>query len=118
MAMVSFGTLFALGIAKIKRPESHKRLILFATCMLLNAAVGRLYRPMFAPMPPPPWLVFVTVDSILVACLVYDWKTRGRPHPVTVAAGSVLVGLQIIRFLVPGTELWRSIYDRLLLLVA
>jgi hypothetical protein len=118
MAMLAFGVMFALAIRNVKRTDYHKRWMLFATCMLLNAPVGRLYRPVFSPGPPLPLVVFATVDSILVACLLYDWKTLRRPHPVTLAAGGVLVGLQIVRFPFPETALWHATYDALLGLVA
>lgn len=118
MAMASFGTLFALAIWYRRRPDYHKRFMLFATSMLLNAPVGRLFRPVFSPAPPPPWLVFATVDTILVACLLYDWKTRGRPHIVTLVGGSLLLAQQLLRFVVADTAAWHAIYDTLLRLVA
>ena len=57
VALTAFAIMVTLAIRKRRRPASHKRLMLFATCMLLNPPVGRLYRPVFAPSPPPPWLV-------------------------------------------------------------
>jgi hypothetical protein len=118
VAMVAFGTMFALAIRSVRRPDRHKRWMLLATCMLLNAPVGRLYRPLFAPGPPSPWLVFATVDAILVACLVHDRRTLGRPHPVTLLGGSVLLGAQFLRSVVASTPMWRATYDTLLRLVA
>jgi hypothetical protein len=115
--LIAFAVMVALAIRKRNRPASHKRLMLFATCMLLNAPVGRLYRPMFNPAPPPPWLVFATVDTILVAILVYDWKTLHRIHPVTAVAGVVLLASQILRFPLAKMGWWHATYDVLLRLV-
>lgn len=117
VALSAFATMVALAIHKRRRPASHKRLMLFATCMLLNPPVGRLYRPMFAPSPPPPWLVFATIDAILVACILYDWKTMRRLHPVTVASGVALLAFQILRFPLPRMAWWQTTYDVLLRLV-
>jgi hypothetical protein len=117
VAMVAFGTMFALAIGSIRRPDRHKRWMLLASCMLLNAPVGRLYRPLFAPGPPWPWLVFATVDVILIACLVHDRKTLGRPHPVTLIGGSILVAARFLRSTIAATPLWRATYDALLQLV-
>jgi hypothetical protein len=116
-ALVAFAALFTLGVYKRRRPASHKRLMLFATCMLLNPPVGRLYRTVFAPSPPPPWLVFATIDVILVAFIVYDLRTMRRLHPVTVASGMVLLTFQIIRFYIPQMAWWQAAYDILLRLV-
>jgi hypothetical protein len=116
-ALVTFAALFAAAIHMRRKPDSHKRLMLFATSMLLAAPVGRLYRPVFAPAPPPPWLVLGTVDTILVACLAYDWRTRRRVHPATAIAGSVLIASQVLRFVIPGTAWWRATYDVIIQLV-
>lgn len=117
VALIAFATMVALAIWKRSRPESHKRLMLFATCMLLNPPVGRLYRPVFDPAPPPPWLVFATIDSIVIACLLYDLKTLRRPHSVTIGAGIALVAFQVLRFHVPETAWWQATYDALLRLL-
>jgi hypothetical protein len=117
-ALITFAAFVALAINKRGRPASHKRLMLFATVMLLNPPVGRLYRPVFAPSPPPPWLVFVTIDTILVACLLYDWKTVHRVHPVTLGSAAVLLAFQYLRFPLPGMAWWQATYDDLLGLVA
>lgn len=103
-----------LAIANVRRPDRHGRWMLFATCMLLNAPVGRLYRPVFAPGAPWPWVVFATVDTMLVACLVHDWRTLGRPHPVTFVGGSVLLTVQLFRSTIAATPTWRATYDALL----
>ena len=117
VAMVGFGAMVALAIANVRRPDRHGRWMVFATCMLLNAPVGRLYRPIFAPEAPWPWLVFATVDTILVACLVHDRRTLGRPHPVTLVGGAVLLAAQLFRSTIAATPIWRMTYDTLLRLV-
>ncbi|MEZ4584849.1 MAG: hypothetical protein R2909_00405 [Gemmatimonadales bacterium] len=116
-ALLAFAALFALAVSKRKRPASHKRLMLFATCMLLNPPVGRLFRPVFAPAPPRPWAVFATIDVILLACVVYDLKTIRRLHPVTIGAGVALLAFQILRFPLPRMAWWHATYDALLRLV-
>jgi hypothetical protein len=117
MAVLTFGVLFSLAIKYIKRSDYHKRLMIYATCMLLNAPVARLYRPIFSPDKPPLWLVFITIDSIIVACIVYDWKTLKRIHPVTISVGILLISLQILRPIITETEIWHSVYNILLNLI-
>ncbi|HUF67634.1 MAG TPA: hypothetical protein VMM79_03205 [Longimicrobiales bacterium] len=118
VALTAFASMVAAAIHKRKSRESHERLMLFATVNLLAAPVVRLYRPVFSPAPPPPWLVFATIDIILVACIVHDWRTTRRIHPATAVAGSLLLASQVLRFPVGGMAWWRSTYDVLLQLVA
>ena len=117
-ALLAFATLFGIAVHKRREPGSHKRLMLFATSMLLNPPVGRLYRQVFAPGPPSPFAVFLTIDVIIVACLLYDVRTRGRPHRVTVVSGLVLLAFQILRFPIPRMEWWQATYDVILRLAS
>ena len=116
-ALLAFAMLFALAIYNRRRTASHMRLMLFATAMLMNPPVGRLFRPIFAPSPPSPWAVFVTIDVILVACVLYDLKTTQRIHPATMISGAALLAFQILRFPIPQMEWWRSVYDVILRLL-
>ncbi|MCB0667165.1 MAG: hypothetical protein KDC80_15160 [Saprospiraceae bacterium] len=115
--LISFAVMVAFAIGKRKHAASHKRLMLLATCMLLNAPVGRLYRPLFSPGFPPPWVVFVTVDIILVALIFYDWRTLRRIHSITIIGGIVLLSSQILRFPLSKMTWWHDIYDIMLRLV-
>jgi hypothetical protein len=117
VALTAFAGMFAAAIHRRRNPESHKRLMLFATCMLLAAPVGRLYRPLFSPAMPPPWLVFITIDAILVACIVHDWRTLHRIHRVTAIGGAILLASQILRFPIARMAWWHSVLDVLLRLV-
>lgn len=118
VALIGFGAMVALAIANIRRSAHHKRWLLFATCMLLNPPLGRLYRALLAPAPASPWMVFLTVDAILVACLLHDRRTLGRPHGVTMVGVSVIVGAQILRSPIAATQTWRTLYDAILRLAA
>jgi uncharacterized membrane protein YozB (DUF420 family) len=117
-ALVAFAVLVALAIVKRAQPAAHKRLMLFATLMILTPAVGRLYRPVFAPSPPSPLIVFGTIDAILVACAWHDLKAFKRLHPVTLGAGLTLLAFQILRFPIPRMAWWQATYDWLLRLAS
>jgi hypothetical protein len=88
-ALLLFVGFFAAAIANVRRPENHKRLMLLAMIPLMHAAMFRLYMTYFAPPGPPgppaaasqvPPGLFV--DLLIVAAMVYDWRTRGRPHRI------------------------------------
>jgi hypothetical protein len=53
-------------------------------------------------------------DSLLIAALVYDWRTRGRPHRIYVIGGLCLVVSQALRPLIAKTDAWMSVTDVLL----
>ena len=90
-----FAVVFTLAIANIRRPETHKRLMLLAGISILDAAVARWFLTFLAPPGPPgPPPVPVTIGPafvaylLLVVAIVTDWRTRGRPHPVYVYGGA------------------------------
>jgi hypothetical protein len=112
---------FVLAIVFVKRPEIHKRLMLLFTIGLLGAPIARWFLFFLAPpadLHAPPWPaglphvgappVFVGIppslvaDLLLVVAIVYDWRTRGRPHPVYLWGGGV--GLLFLATLVPVAE--------------
>lgn len=110
-----FAVVFTLAIAAIRRPETHKRLMLLAGISILDAAVARWFLTFLAPpgpVGPPP--VFVTIPPafvaylLLVAAMVFDWRTRGRPHPVYVYGGIALIAVKLLNLPVSVTPLWHS----------
>ncbi len=116
-----FAVLMAFAFANVHRPEIHKRLVLVATLGILQAAIGRLFfvllRPSSAiihpgegpPMPPAFTLSSaVVVDLLILAAIVYDWRTRGRPHPAYLIAGAATVAVQVLSVQLSGTAAWRA----------
>ena len=51
-------------------------------------------------------LFFVLTDVGLVAILLYDVVTRGRPHAATVWGGLFLIATQFIRTTAGATATW------------
>jgi len=106
IAVVSFITialvsaLFAAAIAHVSRPEVHKRLMVLVMIVLLQAAVARLVvQPLSPPGPPSLHTTVVTglvTDLLVVAAMLYDWRTRGRAHSVYVFGGLLLLVVQVL----------------------
>ena len=99
-----FAVVFAFAVANVKRPAVHKRAILLATISLLQAAIARWFMVLLAPPgaagPPPVQFTIapgLVSDLLIVAAVVHDWRTRGRPHPVYVIGGTCLLALQVLR---------------------
>jgi hypothetical protein len=118
-----FAVVVTLAIANVRRPEIHKRLMLLAGISVLDAAVARWFLTLLAPPGPPgPPPVPVTIPPafvaylLLVAAIVYDWRTRGRPHPVYVYGGIVLVAIKLLNWPVSTTAAWHSLAGGILAL--
>jgi hypothetical protein len=110
-----FAVVFTLAIVAIRKPETHKRLMLLAGISLLDAAVARWFLTFLAPpgpAGPPP--VVVTIPPafvaylLLVVAMVFDWRTRGRPHPVYFYGGAALIAVKLLNWPVSVTPLWHS----------
>lgn len=118
-----FAVVFILAIAAIRRPETHKRLMLLAGISILDAAVARWFLTFLAPSGPPgPPPVPVTIPPAFVACLllvaamIFDWRTRGRPHPVYVYGGIALVAVKLLNWPISTTAAWHSLAGGILAL--
>jgi hypothetical protein len=132
-AITTFAVFFALAVANVRRPESHKRFVVLATIALLPAAMARVLFRLFAPpdaallgMAAPvadvaTMLNLIVVpaflaDALLIAAIVYDWRTRGRPHRIYVIGGVCLVGSQLLRPVIAQTAAWEAVTSTLLAL--
>lgn len=109
--------LFAAAIANVRKPEVHKRWMYVLMASLMTPALARVFLTLLAPAgaadgPPPP---FVAVPPALVAMLlivvaiVYDWRTRGRPHKVYLYGGLLVVVETFLAVPISGTGTWMSI---------
>ena len=100
-----FAGFFIAAIVNIDRSEAHKRLILLATISLLQAAVARVFflitgggpglRPGLGP-PPPITIGLVPsllVEVLILAGIIYDWRKRGRPHPVWLIGAAIMTAV-------------------------
>jgi hypothetical protein len=117
---------FILAIVNVKRPEVHKRLILLMTVSMLAAPIARWFLtflapppdPNAAPLPPgvteaPPIMVAIPPalvgDIVLLIAMSYDWKTRGRPHPVYLIGGGILLLQQVTVTQVGQSAAWHAV---------
>ena len=88
LSMVIFAALIVAAVRSRRRPESHKRLMLLATVVLLQAATGRIagVSALVAPVVVPfvPAVTFGLVDVFILALALHDLSTTGRLSRVTV----------------------------------
>lgn len=122
--IVTFAVLFAFAITYVRNKEVHKRLMLVATASILDAAVARWFLTFLAPPPapgaspvPPVGVALppaLLVDLFIIAGIIHDWRTRGRPHPVYLIAGGAVLVQQLLRAPVSTTAAWNGIAEWLL----
>jgi hypothetical protein len=114
-----FAVAVTIAISNRGRPEVHKRWMLVASVAILMAAVARIVRFLRfgtdVPQGPPPIEVSVvpalTTDLLIVAAIVYDWRTRGRPHPAYWIAGGAWLAIQLLRIPFSKTPAWHAMAD-------
>lgn len=96
-AVVSFGVLFFLAIRNTRRPDVHKRLVLFSTINLLPPGINRLYAVSFGVANGLPLLAtYLTLDALAVAMLVNDWRTNGKIGAASIAGAAFVFVPQLL----------------------
>lgn len=103
----AFAGLIVAGVVWRHRPQVHKRLMLLGTCVLLQAALGRIH------LFPPDFLAGegMTLVAWLATfpLLIWDVATRGRPHVATLIGIGVLAAEQLLRLAVWNTDGWHAV---------
>jgi hypothetical protein len=100
--VIVFPALIGAALAWRRQPEMHKRLMLIGTLELVPAGVARWPGLITA----GPLAYFGLTDLFLVAIVLFDVATRGRPHPATIWGGLFLVASQVLRIVISGTGPW------------
>ena len=103
--ILMFATFVYLGYRNRVRPTVHKRLMLFATLALLDAAFDR-------------WHIFdpYSLQVVNIVCFVplllvligYDWWSTGRIQRVTLWSSVFLLVVQQVRHPISHTAVWQS----------
>jgi hypothetical protein len=126
-SMVVFPLVFGLAIANVRNTDWHRRLMFVATAPLLGAAFARVFFTIFvgmgpgmrpglgAPLPVTATLAPVMLTNIvIVAGMVHDWRTRGKPHPAWTIGLIALVVTAVLRTPVSASPAWLHFTDWLI----
>jgi len=108
-----FAVLVAIGFYNRRNRDSHKRLMVLATIVTAGAALDRLLFPTgvlaFSGLPLNTFTSMGVTSVFLLACFLYDLRTRGHVHPAFLWGGiSVLAWAYATRELIPSTAPWLS----------
>jgi uncharacterized membrane protein YozB (DUF420 family) len=100
--MILFPLFVGLAIARRRDAQSHKRLMLLGTIGLVTAAIARWP---FVYGSGPLWFFGLT-DLFIVALALWDFRSLGKLHPVTLWGGLLVIVSQPVRLMVSGTPAW------------
>jgi hypothetical protein len=100
--MILFATFVWLAIAQRRNPQTHKRWMLLATVNLVTPAFARW--PGVSDL--GPLAVFGLTDLFIIALAIWDFRSRGRLHPVTLWGGLLIIVSQPLRLVVSSTQEW------------
>jgi hypothetical protein len=105
-AIQGFAILVGLALLWRDRSESHKRLMLLASVVLVEAAVARIeLAPIVAGAP---FTFFLGGDLLILAGAAYDRLSRGKIHKVWIWGGAAVVASQIGKILISQTAAWQA----------
>jgi hypothetical protein len=77
MAVTGFGLLFTLALRNTRRPDVHRRLILFAMLPLLPPGIHRLYMVPLGLQSFPVVAMYLTLDAMALAIIIQEWRRHG-----------------------------------------
>jgi hypothetical protein len=112
--------LLASGITYVGRPETHKRLMMLATFVVLTPALARIIQMLDGSLSRLMRndLAGLASDGLVLIAIAYDVKAHGRPHPAYLVGGGCIVLMQILVLVVRSTPAWYGAADWLASLVA
>jgi hypothetical protein len=103
--LTTFAGLVGAGYVFRRYPQTHKRLMLLATILMLQPAIGRM------PWPPALDGELGTLMAFLMVLplIAWDFVQRGRPHRATMIGVAVLAAEQLLRIALWRTEEWQAV---------
>jgi hypothetical protein len=117
--IVMFAGAVGAAIATVRRSDVHMRLMLMATIVMLPPAIARVLllaargsgvNPTEGGFPTVGFALVPSVasDLLLAAAMIHDWRLRGRPHPVYLAGGGIMLAVQLGRIPFSTTAAWHA----------
>lgn len=108
IAIGLFALFVGCAFANRYRPGHHKRYMLLATINVVFPAFSRMSG--LIPMLPRGAIgAMIISDIFLVALIIYDLRSRGRIHPVTLWGGAVTLICEPLRFMIARSSWWEDI---------
>jgi hypothetical protein len=107
--IVTFAILASSAILLRRNPETHKRLMILATIDIVDAAIARFPIDAITTYGPPAF--YAIQDLLIVAAMIYDYRTRGRVHRAYKWGAALIILSQPLCLAISGTRPWLSFAD-------
>ena len=118
LAVAGFAIMFTLAIRNVRRPEIHKRMILFAMLPVLPPGVNRFwYKLLQLDNPIPVFWLYLTLWSFAVALLVQERRSTGKNSVYTLFGAGWIFIQGAIHKTVVGSALFNTFATGLLGLI-
>lgn len=116
--IAAFGVLAAWAVAQRRDAAAHKRLIYLATTIIVGAAWTRAIGGPLTALVGDDFLgmianTFTSTNLLLAALLLFDWRTRGRLHPVTAVGVPAILACEFAVSWIYHAPGWLPIAHRL-----
>ena len=109
---IMFLSLVIAGYIKRKRADTHKRLMLLATIVVLWPAWFR-FRHYFPSVPRPDiWFALVLADSLIIIAWIWDKLVNGRIHPTLLYVGLFIIAEQSFEVWMFDSPGWRVVSNQ------
>ncbi len=111
---LTFAAFVTAGLANVRRPEVHKRLMLLATLSILGAPLGRwigVVQQLLPVGPPPLWLTQMpglVTDVLVIAAMVYDYRSMRRVSWVYLLGLPIIIGFPMAGAFIGFTPAWQQ----------
>lgn len=106
---ILFFALVLSGIVNRKKPETHKRLMLLATIVVLWPAWFRFRHYFPSVSRPEIWFGLILADSLIVIAWIWDKLKNGRIHPVLKYIGTFIIVEQSLEVALFGTPAYQVV---------
>ncbi|WP_405224835.1 hypothetical protein [Lentisalinibacter sediminis] len=107
--IVNFTAAFALAFVNRHNPAAHKRFMLLAGILIMDPAVARLVATAGLPVP----MILVIELALLAALIVYDIRTRRRPHWASLTGVALFAAAMFAKLVIAGSAGWATFVDGL-----
>jgi len=103
-----FGLFFTWGLLVRKKAAVHKRLLFFATMVLMQAGIDRIR---FLPgLGSAIFVRFIYMDALIIPLLIYDLVTLRRIHKITIIGGVIFILVQSAVTMTWESLAWRRFW--------
>lgn len=108
-SIMFLGIVIAAILNRKKNPQTHKRLMLLATILILWVAWFR-FRHYFPSVPRPDiWFGLVLPDSLIIVAWIWDKYVNGKLHPVLSWVGTFIIVEQTFETIMFNSPAWQSL---------